>query len=128
MSDQTENCIFCNIVKGESPAQIEYQDTDTIAFLDIQPVAPFHLLVVPKKHIDSISKLSPQDQDILGKLVVAAKEIARRRGLDEDGYRIVINNGHNSGQVVQHMHLHLLAGGDLGPMTSAKPNPISQFG
>ncbi|MFA6081968.1 MAG: histidine triad nucleotide-binding protein [Patescibacteria group bacterium] len=128
MPDQTENCVFCNIISGKNPAQIEYQDTAIIAFTDIEPAAPFHLLVVPKKHIGSIDQVQSTDQEILGKLVITAKEIAHRSNLDEEGYRIVINNGHNGGQKVEHLHLHLLAGTELGPMTSAKPNPISQFG
>jgi len=127
MEPQDQNCIFCQIAAGHSPAQMEYQDADVVAFWDIQPSAPTHLLIVPKKHIARLSESVEEDQTLLGKMLYAAKEVARRKGLDADGYRVVLNNGGHAGQVVEHLHMHLLGGADLGPMTNAKANPTSQY-
>lgn len=124
--EQTD-CIFCYIAQGKSPAQIEYQDNLVVVFWDIQPNAPVHLLVVPRKHIPTMREVTKDDSATLSVMLTTAAEIARRKGLEKGGYRLVFNTGPNAHQVVDHLHLHILGGGDLGPMTNAKPNPVSQY-
>lgn len=112
-----ENCIFCSIIAKDSPADIEYEDSEMIAFWDVNPKAPVHILVVPKEHIPSITVLKETDMPLIGKMVMVAKHIAEKKGIAEDGYRLVFNAGHHSGQVVDHIHLHILGGkvlGDIG--------------
>lgn len=118
--EYVEECIFCRIAAGKSPGQLEYQDDQVVVFWDIQPVAPTHLLVVCRKHIPSLAAALPEDEMTLGKMIYVAKEVAKRKGLDLDGYRIVINSGTDSGQLVDHLHIHLLAGANLGPMASSQ--------
>ncbi len=127
MDEIRDNCIFCRIAGGKSPAQIEYQDNDVIAFWDIQPNAPIHILVIPKQHIPTLREASRDNNAILGAMMLAAAEIARRKGLEKEGYRVVINTGSAANQIVDHIHAHLLGGAELGPMTSAKGNPVSQY-
>jgi histidine triad (HIT) family protein len=103
------DCIFCKIVSGQIPSTPVYEDEQTYAFADINPKAPVHILVVPRKHIDSLSHAQQSDRALLGHLMWAAAEIARHKGLAK-GYRIVINNGEDGGQTVDHIHLHLLGG------------------
>lgn len=107
------NCIFCQIVKKELPAAIIYEDEKFIAFKDINPIAPIHYLIIPKKHIISINHLEPEDKELMGELFLVAKKIAKNEGLAEKGYRLVFNVGKDSGQVVDHLHLHLLGGKKL---------------
>lgn len=109
-------CIFCAIAKHESPANLEYEDDDMVAFWDIDPKAPTHILIVPKKHIPSVTELREENIPLMGKLIFAAKKLAEKKGIAEDGYRLCINAGKHSGQVVDHIHLHLLGGKILGPM------------
>ena len=118
--EQSESCIFCRIVTGSSPAHIEYEDNSVMVYWDINPNAPIHLLVISKKHIPTIDAAQDIDGDLLGKMLLTAKEIGRRKGLVDDGYRVVANVGANAHQVVDHLHFHILAGADLGPMTTAK--------
>jgi len=108
MSEQ--DCIFCKIVRGEIPAEIVHQDEHTIAFKDIHPAAPVHVLVVPRKHIPSLDDITPADQDLLGRMLVAASRIAKAQGVADSGYRTVINCREEAGQVVFHLHLHILGG------------------
>jgi histidine triad (HIT) family protein len=102
--------IFGKIIRKEIPAQIVYEDDYVLAFRDINPVAPVHVLVIPKTPIQSVAHASEGDAALLGKLLVAAAEIARAEGLQEDGYRIVTNVGANAGQSVFHLHLHVIGG------------------
>jgi histidine triad (HIT) family protein len=102
--------IFGKIIRREIPAQIVYEDDHVLAFRDINPVAPVHVLVIPKTPIESVAHASAGDTLLLGKLLVAAAEIARAEGLQEDGYRIVTNVGANAGQSVFHLHLHVIGG------------------
>ena len=108
MSDT--NCLFCRIVGGEIPAKIAHQGDDLIAFHDINPQAPVHVLVVPKRHIASIAVMQDADADIVGKLFVTARDLAQQLGVATSGYRLVINAGANAGQTVDHIHLHILGG------------------
>ncbi|MBI4302839.1 MAG: histidine triad nucleotide-binding protein [Chloroflexi bacterium] len=107
------DCIFCKIVAGEIPSQLLYQDEQVIAFRDINPIAPVHLLIVPKKHIASLSELSDADLPVIGNMVKAGNELAKREGVFEKGYRLVINCGQEGGQAVPHLHMHLLGGRKL---------------
>ena len=107
------DCLFCKIIKGEIPADKIYDDDDVFAFRDINPVAPLHVLIIPKKHIAMINDLESQDSETVGKLFLAAKTIANQEGYAEEGYRTVMNCGESAGQTVFHIHLHLLAGRQL---------------
>jgi len=104
-----ENCIFCKIAEGKIPARIVYRDAEVIAFHDVKPKAPIHILLIPRKHISSIEELAPEDICLIGKVYLTAKKIIQELNL-ESGYRIVINSGRDAGQSVLHLHFHLLAG------------------
>ncbi len=105
-----ENCLFCKIIAGEIPSAKIYEDKVCIAFDDISPQAPTHVLIVPREHLDSLDKAEKSDADMLGQLLFAAAEIAREKGFAEDGYRTVINTNADGGQTVFHLHVHLLGG------------------
>lgn len=107
MSTET---IFSKIIKREIPANIVFETESIIAFKDVSPQAPTHILVVPKKPIRGISDAMPEDKELLGEMLLAVAAIARDIGLDSDGYRIVINNGAGAGQTVFHLHMHILGG------------------
>ena len=108
------NCLFCRIASGEIPADEVYSDENVVAFRDIAPQAPTHILIIPRKHIASVNDLEPQDTELMGRLYQVAKDLASQEGVSEDGYRMVINAGADGGQTVFHIHLHLLGG---RPMT-----------
>ncbi len=103
-------CIFCRIVSGEVSAKKVYEDDDVVAFEDIRPQAPVHILVIPRRHIATVNDLTESDAQLIGRLVLVAKRIAAERGLAERGYRLVLNCNRDSGQEVFHIHLHLLGG------------------
>lgn len=107
------DCIFCKIVAGEIPADIRYQDEDLIAFPDINPQAPTHLLIVPKKHIPSLIELPEAEVSLVGKMAGVANQLAKRENIAGSGYRVVINCGRQGGQGVFHLHMHLLGGRQL---------------
>ncbi len=107
------DCIFCKIVAGEIPADILYQDEAVIAFRDINPQAPTHVLIIPRQHIPSLAHLSGNESLLLGNMVRIANQLAEREGVAESGYRLVINCGKQGGQLVPHLHLHLLGGRQL---------------
>ncbi len=104
------DCIFCKIVAGQIPAKIAYQDERVLAFHDINPQAPVHVLVVPRRHVATLNELEPADAGLLGELLLAARQIAAELGVAERGYRTLINCNADGGQDVFHLHLHLLAG------------------
>ncbi len=104
------DCLFCRIVRRESPADIEYEDEHVVAFRDIYPKAPVHVLIVPRKHIESIMALEPADAELIGRCLVAARRIGERKGFAERGYRVTVNCGPEGGQQVYHVHFHFLAG------------------
>ncbi len=104
------NCIFCKIIAGEIPGDIRYQDKEVIAFPDIKPAAPVHLLIVPRKHIPSLAHLGEADLPLIGHMIMVANQLAKEHGVSESGYRLVINCGEQGGQVVPHLHMHLLGG------------------
>ena len=108
-----KECVFCNIVAGKIPATILYQDDRVIALRDIKPQAPTHLLVMPKEHIPSLAELGDEQRDLAAHLIYVSNELARREGIAERGYRLVMNCGPDGGQEVPHLHIHLLGGQKL---------------
>lgn len=108
-----DSCLFCKIVRGEIPTKKVYEDEHTFAFEDIDPKAPTHVLIVPKKHLEGLNKAGSGDAEIVGRCHLTAAKIARERQI-EDGYRTVLNVGPGSGQSVFHLHVHLLGGRNLG--------------
>ena len=104
------NCLFCNIAQKKIPATVVYEDKDVIAFKDLNPQAPTHILIVPHKHIATLNDLKPVDAELVGKLVLAAKKIAEEHEHAEGGYRLVLNCNKDAGQTVFHIHCHLLGG------------------
>jgi histidine triad (HIT) family protein len=108
-----ENCLFCRIAAGEIPSSIVYKDNHVVAFRDINPQAPQHILIIPKRHITSMAELTPKDGELLTYLFITAKQIALDRGM-EKGYRFLTNVGSDGGQSVAHLHFHLLGGHKLG--------------
>ena len=107
------DCIFCQIVAGKVPSEIIHQDEEVIAFHDINPQAPIHLIIIPKRHIPSLTHLSEAEAQLMGHMVNIANQLAKREGIFESGYRLVVNCGKEGGQVVPHLHLHLLGGRKL---------------
>lgn len=107
------DCLFCKIAKKEIKSGIISEDENFVVFKDINPKAPIHLLIVPKIHIGPVSSLSSSDKEILGKLILKAKEISEKIGVSENGYRLVFNVGRDAGMEISHLHLHLLAGKTL---------------
>ncbi len=113
MPDDTKHCLFCRILRREIPAKVVYDDPTVLAFEDINPQAPTHILVIPRKHLPTLSDAVAEDEPVLGHLQTVAADLARDRGLDHSGFRTVINNGSGAGQSVFHVHLHLLGGRSL---------------
>ena len=106
----SDNCIFCKIAAGEIPSTRVYEDNVCIAFNDLTPQAPTHILIIPREHVDSLDRASGEEKDVLGHLLLTAAKIARDNGFAENGYRVVINTNADGGQTVFHLHVHLLAG------------------
>ena len=111
MADQ--DCLFCKILAGDIPAEIVLDNEDVIAFHDINPQAPTHVVIIPRKHIATINDLQPGDEPVVGNLFIAAKQIAAIEGFADEGYRVVMNCNAGAGQTVFHIHLHLLGGRPL---------------
>lgn len=109
-----EDCIFCKIARKEVKSEIVHEDEEIVAFKDINPQAPVHILVIPKRHIPKISKIADEDKDILFRMFKTANEIAQRFGIAERGYRLLINCEREAGQTVFHIHLHVLGGRPMG--------------
>lgn len=110
-----ENCIFCKIIKREIPSEIVYEDEKILAFKDINPVAPVHVLIIPKVHIKNVMEINEHNADILKDIHLAAKKIAIEVGLGDKGFRLINNCGEEAGQTVFHLHYHLIGGKELGP-------------
>jgi len=108
-----EDCIFCKIIEGKIPSQIVYKDEKIIAFRDIHPMAPVHLLIVPTQHIAQVNDVTVGDECSMGHLFTTARLLAEKEGIAEGGYRLVVNTGNQAGQSVQHLHMHLLGGKTL---------------
>jgi histidine triad (HIT) family protein len=113
------DCVFCRIVARQMPADIEYEDDTVLAFKDIYPKAPVHVLIVPKRHIASIAEMQVEDVEVIGRCVLAARAIAEAKGFADRGYRLSVNTGPEGGQVVYHVHFHFTAGRQRGPGPAA---------
>jgi histidine triad (HIT) family protein len=115
-----KDCVFCKIARKEIPADIVYEDEDAIAFRDAHPIAPVHVLVIPKKHIVSVADISEQEAPLMGKIIYAAKKVAEDLRISEKGYKLLFRVGEHGGQEVGHIHLHLIGGArlreDIGPI------------
>ncbi len=109
-------CIFCKIVNGEIPAKVVYEDDTVMAFHDINPQAPIHILIIPKEHIPTVNDIEEKHRDLIGHIFLVAKKIAKDLGVAESGYRILVNCNRDGGQEIYHLHFHLFAGKPLGPM------------
>ena len=111
-----DNCLFCKIVRGEIPSQKVFEDDLVLAFHDIHPLRPMHLLVIPKVHITSLAEVSAADEPVLGRMLAVAQQLARKNG-STDGFRVIINTGRIGGQEVPHLHAHIVGGPEpVGPM------------
>jgi histidine triad (HIT) family protein len=108
--------LFEKIIAGEIPATVVYRDSRVIAFLDIRPAAPVHILIVPNKVIPTANDIADEDESLIGHMVIVARDLAREKGIAENGYRLIINCNAHGGQEVYHLHLHLIGGKPLGPM------------
>jgi histidine triad (HIT) family protein len=108
-------CIFCHIVAHELPAEILYEDNDLVVFKDINPAAPIHFLIVPKRHIESVNGLDEKNAGIVSKMVLVAKRMAEQHGV-QSGYRLILNTGREAGQVVYHLHMHFMGGWGRKPV------------
>ena len=109
-----EETIFAKIIRKEIPASIVFENESVLAFRDVSPQAPVHILIIPKKPLRDVAAATSADKELMGELLLVAAEIARQEGLEENGYRIVVNTGRDGGQSVFHLHLHLLGGRSLG--------------
>jgi histidine triad (HIT) family protein len=103
-----DGCIFCRIVTNQATANILYRDQQVTAFRDAHPVAPTHLLIVPNRHVESLNDLQEEDESMLGYMLLVARRLAIKEGVDQSGYRLVLNTGGNAGQSIPHLHLHLI--------------------
>jgi len=109
------DCIFCQIAGGKLPSDLVYEDDDIVAFRDVNPQAPTHILIIPRKHVESLNDVHEEDASLLAKIQLVARELAASEGLDA-GYRVVVNTGPAGGQEVMHLHYHLLGGRTMGPV------------
>lgn len=109
-----EDCLFCKIIKGEIPSSKVYEDDEILAFNDINPAAPVHVLVIPKKHIVNVNEIKKEDEALIGSIFTKIPMVAEKAGIKESGYRIITNCGKDSGQEVMHLHFHILGGKKLG--------------
>ena len=110
------DCVFCRIVAGEIPADIVFQDGKLLAFRDIKPQAPTHILIIPKAHIASLNDIASKHQALLGRIILLARDLAEKEGISDKGYRLSVSTGADGGQLVPHIHFHLLGGRKLGDM------------
>jgi len=109
-----KDCIFCKIAGGEIPAEVVYEDEQVVAFNDLNPVAPVHILLIPRLHIPSFDDIKPEHKELMGHLAWVAGELARQKNINEGGYRLIMNCGRDGGQEIFHLHFHLLGGKPLG--------------
>ena len=109
-----EDCVFCKIVDGKIPSNKVFENDEILAFKDINPATPIHILVIPKKHIKSINEIENKDEDLIGKIFAVIRDIAKEQGFADEGYRVISNCGINGGQEVPHLHFHIIGGKKLG--------------
>ena len=108
------DCLFCGIASGDIPGDIVYRDESVLAFRDIDPKAPVHLLIIPRKHVAGVHELEAEDEEAMGRVMTVARRLAEEHGVSESGFRLVVNTGPDAAQSVHHIHLHLLGGRSLG--------------
>ena len=108
------DCLFCKIIDGQIPSTKVYEDESVLAFKDINPAAPIHILVIPKKHIESLAQLNSEDKDVIWHIHEVINIVAEEQGFKDNGYRVIVNCGKDSGQEVMHLHYHILAGTKMG--------------
>lgn len=120
-----EDCIFCKIIKGEIPSTKIYEDENVLAFKDINPAAPIHILVVPKQHIENVLEINEENKEIASNIFLAINKIAKQLGIDQNGFRVITNCGKDAGQEVMHLHFHILAGGKMGPKWQKEINRMA---
>lgn len=113
-----QDCVFCKIINKEIPSNVVYEDDEILAFEDIHPLTPVHILVIPKKHISSLNEINGENVDIISKIYLVINKIAEMKNVRDKGFRIVVNCGEEGGQEVQHLHFHILAGKKLGTKLS----------
>lgn len=109
----TTQCLFCKIVAHDIPSKIRFENDNLIAFDDIKPEAKTHILIVPKKHIDSVTAITDNDRDLIAEMIFTARDLTKEQGIDQSGYRLTMNTGKDAGQTVDHLHLHLIGGEQL---------------
>lgn len=109
-----EDCIFCKIIKGEIPSEKVYEDEEVLAFKDINPATPIHILIIPKKHIENLLQVTQEDSYLISHIYTVINKIAKDMGIEENGFRVITNCGKDAGQEVMHLHFHILAGTQLG--------------
>jgi len=112
------DCIFCKIAEGSIPSRKVFENDRILAFHDIQPAAPVHILIIPKKHIPSLNEMGEEDWELIGEIARTARQLAKEHGVEDSGYRLVNNCGKDGGQEVFHLHFHLMGGAKLGPLFS----------
>lgn len=110
-----EDCVFCKIINGEIPSEKVYEDDKVLAFKDINPAAPIHVLVIPKEHVQNVLEINHENKEMISDIFLAINKIAKQLGIEDDGFRIINNCGKDAGQEVMHLHFHLLARGKMGP-------------
>ena len=110
-----DDCVFCKIIKGEIPSEKVYEDDKVLAFKDINPAAPIHVLVIPKEHVQNVLEINHENKEMISDIFLAINKIAKQLGIDQNGFRVITNCGKDAGQEVMHLHFHILAGGKMGP-------------
>ena len=115
VKEKMEDCVFCKLIKGDIPSKKVYEDEDILAFKDIHPAAPIHILVIPKKHIATLMQVTQEDSNLMDKILEVIQKVAKQLEIEEKGFRLIANCGPDSGQEVMHIHFHLLAGRKMGP-------------
>jgi histidine triad (HIT) family protein len=112
-ANEMDDCIFCKIIKGEIPSKKVYEDEHVVAFHDINPIAPVHILTIPKKHISSLMAIQEEDKELIGHLHLALQKVAKEMGVEKEGFRVITNTGEHGQQTVFHIHYHLIGGRQL---------------
>ena len=112
------DCIFCRIAGGEIPANLFYESDDVVAFDDISPQAPVHVIIIPRRHISTTLEMSEKAPELFGSMIKASSEIARKKGVDKSGFRLILNTNADGGQEIFHVHMHLMGGEQIGPLRS----------
>ena len=114
------DCIFCKIAKGQIPVEFVYESEDVVAFPDVSPLAPVHVLIIPKRHFATTLELSDEEPKLFGSMLKASSEVARKKSVDKSGFRLILNTNADGGQELFHVHMHLMGGEPIGPMKSKK--------